>query len=97
MRPGYLVGEARATSGHAPAFQSALPPTVLLPESFRGGCSFGAGRNPGLSHRGASGAATLAPCRGDSQRRLRLRLPIFFPARPDHEHEAAGFAARILV
>ena len=26
----------------AAAFQSALPPAVLLPESFRGGCSFGA-------------------------------------------------------
>ena len=30
-------------SGRSPAaFQSALPPAVLLPESFRGGCSFGA-------------------------------------------------------
>jgi hypothetical protein len=29
-----------------PTFQSALPPTVLLPESFRGGCSFGAGQRP---------------------------------------------------
>src|SRR6516162_8641119 len=32
-----------SVSGRSPAaFQSALPPAVLLPESFRGGCSFGA-------------------------------------------------------
>src|SRR5262249_14030186 len=44
----YLFGETRA---HASAFQSALALTVLLPESFRGGCSFGAG--PRTSRRAA--------------------------------------------
>src|ERR1700736_6765509 len=34
----YSFGER----GLPAAFQSALPPAVLLPESFRGGCSFGA-------------------------------------------------------
>ena len=37
----------------AAAFQSALPPAVLLPESFRGGCSFGA------AHPHSSGARPL--------------------------------------
>src|SRR5262249_10202188 len=40
--PAYSVGERPASEEPAAAFQSALPPTVLLPESFRGGCSFGA-------------------------------------------------------
>src|SRR5437763_8051675 len=47
----------------AAAFQSALPPAVLSPESFRGGCSFGAA-HPGL-HQGATspaGVHTAAPC-----------------------------------
>src|SRR5690242_14828332 len=57
----------RARDGVAPAFQSALPPTVLLPESFRGGCSFGAGAVPGLSRRGATAKITLAPLPGDDQ------------------------------
>src|SRR5690348_9201676 len=39
-RAVYLFGETRALD--ASAFQSALALTVLLPESFRGGCSFGA-------------------------------------------------------
>ncbi len=39
---GLLLRRAAGLRGPAAAFQSALPPAVLLPESFRGGCSFGA-------------------------------------------------------
>ena len=45
MRPGrglLLRCAAQAATARPAAFQSALPPAVLLPESFRGGCSFGA-------------------------------------------------------
>src|SRR5215510_7908051 len=41
MASAYSFGERRNLVPSA-AFQSALPPAVLLPESFRGGCSFGA-------------------------------------------------------
>ena len=44
------------------AFQSALPPAVLLPESFRGGCSFGAAPYPrDLSCGRAYSPESLAP------------------------------------
>src|SRR5205823_10031808 len=38
----YSFGERPGVCVRPAAFQSALPPAVLLPESFRGGCSFGA-------------------------------------------------------
>ena len=38
----YSFGERPGATTWLAAFQSALPPAVLLPESFRGGCSFGA-------------------------------------------------------
>src|SRR6516165_2470282 len=42
-RVGWGTGLTPSVSGRSPAaFQSALAPAVLLPESFRGGCSFGA-------------------------------------------------------
>jgi hypothetical protein len=42
--PAYSFGERGKSEpkSRPAAFQSALSPTVLLPESFRGGCSFGA-------------------------------------------------------
>ncbi len=42
----YSFGGTAQVSGR-PAFQSVFTPAVLLPESFRGGCSFGAGRRSG--------------------------------------------------
>jgi len=38
---GLLLGVRPSSVVWPAAFQSALPPAVLLPESFRGGCSFG--------------------------------------------------------
>src|SRR5712691_2841521 len=38
----YSFGVRASLDGSPAAFQSALPPAVLLPVSFRGGCSFGA-------------------------------------------------------
>src|SRR5438132_13929638 len=43
-RPGLTPSVSCRNLLPAAAFQSALPPAVLLPESFRGGCSFGAAR-----------------------------------------------------
>src|SRR5262249_34088073 len=41
-RPGLTPSVSDRRYRPAAAFQSALAPAVLLPESFRGGCSFGA-------------------------------------------------------
>src|SRR5260370_36310633 len=38
----YSFGVRSSLKDSPAAFQSALPPTVLLPESFQGGCSLGA-------------------------------------------------------
>src|ERR1700739_2912798 len=57
-RPGLTP----SVSGRSPAaLQSALPPAVLLPESFRGGCSFGAAPTRDLSCGRVYSAACLAP------------------------------------
>src|SRR5205814_10096344 len=61
--PGLTPSVSRRTLCPAAAFQSALPPAVLLPESFRGGCSFGAARSEVKSGRDLScGRAYGAPC-----------------------------------
>jgi hypothetical protein len=69
----YSFGVPASLKGSPAAFQSALPPTVLLPESFRGGCSFGAappdltsGRD--LSCGRAYGGPCVAPRDGAGQR-----------------------------
>ena len=46
----YPFGEGAPTG--RPAFQKFISFAVLLPESFRGGCSFGAGVATGLSRAG---------------------------------------------
>src|SRR5690349_15280494 len=68
----YSFGVRASPSDSPAAFQSALPPAVLLPESLRGGCSFGAalltfwpGRD--LSCGRAYGAPCVAPPAGGSQ------------------------------
>ena len=59
----YSFGVRPSLMGSSAAFQSALPPAVLLPESFRGGCSFGAAL-PDLGQGATSpaGVHTAAPC-----------------------------------
>src|SRR6516165_6965074 len=70
LHPPPLAGEGRvggsgltpSVSGRSPAaFQSALAPAVLLPESFRGGCSFGAAPARDLSCGRAYSACCLSP------------------------------------
>jgi hypothetical protein len=59
--PDYPFGEDRPTGG--PAFQKFIPFAVLLPESFRGGCSFGASQ-AGLSREGLCAGRDRAPSGG---------------------------------
>src|SRR5271168_4249456 len=50
--PAYLFGEDSGLIGGPPACFPELPfpSRSTVPESFRGGCSFGAGLTTGLSH-----------------------------------------------
>ena len=45
LKPAYPFGEA-ALNAEAAFFPESHPPAVHLPESFRGGCSFGSGSWP---------------------------------------------------
>ena len=67
------------------AFQSALAPAVLLPESFRGGCSFGAAApetpGRGLSCGRAYGPPYVAP------HRQRRQTHYEFQAQPRCRHK----------
>jgi hypothetical protein len=49
LAPEIVIPSASAWKRFSPEFR--LPPLVLLPESFRGGCSFGTG-NAGFSQLG---------------------------------------------
>src|SRR6516165_7266870 len=61
-------GLTPSVSGRSPAaLQSALPPAVLLPESFRGGCSFGAAPTRDLSCGRAYSTFCLAPTGAEGQ------------------------------
>src|SRR5215469_5557276 len=58
-RPGLTPSVSGRRLVPAAAFQSALPPAVLLPESFRGGCSFGAAPHRATSPAGVHTAVLV--------------------------------------
>src|SRR6202011_1620567 len=71
-RSGLTPSVSGGSNHSAAAFQSALPPAVLLPESFRGGCSFGAAdpcssRGRDLSCGRAYSATGVAPISAEGQ------------------------------
>ena len=57
----FPVGEAVYAEAHRPAFQSCLAPTVRVPESFRGGCSFGVRHVPKDTRSSPAGGRRLVP------------------------------------
>jgi hypothetical protein len=95
-RPGWGMGLLlRCAGGRIPAtLQSALFTTVLLPESFRGGCSFGVeGLGPSISPTVNVG---LGPTRGDGCKTgvtpvFQILRPEFKSGRPVTKNQSVNF------